>query len=202
MNVEYIKLSDGSTAITDENGRISKRETETSSQELLVENKIETIDESITETKKDVKDYKGLVFLSKYMLIAQPVIIIAISSLGYAFDNLIGLIESLSIGVLMCGTSSIVWGIIYPMSKRKLKGFEGKLKRAEELKLEFEKELVKEKELVMQKESAPINKPISLIKQNEFEIPLINEQLDNAYFSAIHSKPKRLVLQNNTNKRR
>ncbi len=201
MNVEYINLSDGSTAVTDGKGNILKRETATSSEELLVENKIETIDECIDETKKKVIDYKGFVFLSKYMLIVQPIIFVSFAFFGYAFGNLNGLIKCMAGCTIPCVLNSIIWGITYPISKRKLKGYEAKLKKAEELKLEYEKELVKEKELVMQKEQAPINEPISLVKQNEFEKPLIDEKLESAYYEAINSKPKALVLKRNSNKR-
>lgn len=199
MNVEFIKLSDGATAIKDENGIISKRKTYTSSKELLVENKIEAIDKSINVTKRKVNDYKGLVFLSKHMLIFQPIIVVGATFLGYVFGNLTGIVTALSVSTLICVPATALWGITYPISKRKLKGFEGKLKKAEELKLEFEKELVKEREL---EESIPINEPISLVQQNEFEISLIDEELGIAYSDAIHSKPQKLVLQRHTNKKR
>lgn len=65
--------------------------------------------------------------------------------LGYVFDNLNGLINALSPSILIFGAASILWGITYPITKKKLKGYEGKLEKAEELKLEFEKELTKEK---------------------------------------------------------
>ena len=207
MNIEFIKLSDGTTAITDNNGKISKIKMETSSEELLVKNKIEILDESINETKKKVKDYKGLAFLSKHMLIFQPICGAAITLLGYVLGNLSGLITALSSSILVCGVEAIMWGIVYPVAKRKLKGYEGKLEKSLELiKLEHEKELElerdKEKKLTLQKEKVSINEPISLIKQNEFEILSIRKQLEIAYSDAIGSKSKKLVLERNSSKRR
>lgn len=194
MNVEYIKLSDGTIAVTDENGIINKRKDDVSSNELFVENKIEIVDKSIEQTKKKVNDYKGVVFLAKKMLLSQPFIFVGAAILGYVFGNVSGLIYGISGGILVCVPATAIWGIVMPTSKRKLKGYEGKLEKAEEIKLEYEKELAKEKELVMQKESTITNEPISLIQQNERELPLIDEQLETAYYDAKHSKPKEKVL--------
>ena len=201
MNIEFIKLSDGTTATTDENGKISKIKTETSREELLIENKIETIDKSINETKKKVNDYKASVWISKHMLISQPILAVIMPFLGYAFGNLNSLINALGPSILIFGAATTLWGIAYPITKKKLKGYEGKLEKAEELKLEFEKEMTKEKKLISQKEKPPINEPISLIKQNEIEIPLIDEQLEIAYSNSIHPKTKNKVLGHKPNKR-
>ena len=207
MNVEFIKLSDGTTAVTDENGKISKIKTETSSEELLVKNKIEILDKNINETEKEVKNYEGIVFLSKRMLKFQPLFGAVIVPLGYVLEDLYGLIIALTYGTLVCGTAAIIWGIIYSVAKRRLKGYEGSLEKSLELiklerEKEHEKERDKEKELTLQKEKLPINEPISLIKQNEFEISSIREQLEIAYSDAISSKPKKLVLERIPKERR
>ncbi len=201
MNVEYIRLSDGTTAVTNENGIINKRKNDVSSNELFIENKIEVVNDDINQAKKKVNDYKGMVFLAKNMLISQPILFASASLLGYVFGNVSGLIYVISAGILVCVPATAMWGITLPISKRKLKGYEGKLEKAEELKSEYEKEIEKEKELIMQKE-ATINEPISLIQQNEHELPLIDEQLETAYSDAIHSKPKKLVLERKPSKRR
>ena len=201
MNVEYIRLSDGTTAVTNENGIIDKRNNDVSSNELFIENKIEVEDDEINQAKKQVKDYKKMVYLAKRMLILQPILFVSAATLGYFFGNVNGLVSCISAGILVCVPATAVWGITLPISKRKLKGYEGKLEKAEELKSECEKELVQEKELVMQKETT-INETISLIQQNGHELPLIDEQLETAYSDAIHSKPKKLVLERKPNKRR
>lgn len=202
MNIEYVKLSDGTIAVTNENGIMTKKDNNISSNELLIENKIEVVDSNINQSKKKVKEYTELVILVKRMLVVQPILFVAAILLGYIFKNIGGVITCFNSGSLVFGLATVMWGITYPIAKRKLKGYEGKLEKAQELKLEYERKLDEEKkELVLQK-TPTINEPISLVQQNEFELSLIDEQLEKAYLYAIHSKPKKLILKRKPSKKR
>lgn len=107
MNVEYMKLSDETTAVTNENGIINKRDEDVSSNELLIENKIETVDNAINQIKKKLNDWKGVVFLSKRMLIFQPILLVVFPLLGYAFGGLNSAITWLA------GTSIFLYLLLY-----------------------------------------------------------------------------------------
>lgn len=200
MNVGYIKLSDGTIAVTDENGNIKKINDEISTEELLIENKIETINKNIGENKMKVENCKSLTLLAKHMLICQPILFVCCTFFGFCIDISFGLM-ALTSSILICGAATIMWGIAHIVEKKKLKAFEAKLEKAKELKLEYENELSKKKVLETQKEEFTINKPISLTQQNEIEISLINEQLNVAYSDATHQKTKKLVLENKSNKK-
>ena len=192
MNVEYMKLSDETTAVTNENGIINKRDEDVSSNELLIENKIETVDNAINQIKKKLIDWKGVVFTSKRMLIYQPILLVVFPLLGYAFGGLNGAINLLANTLILFIPATIYWGIVLPISKKKLKGYECKLEKAEELKTEYKKELEKEKKIVTKKENT-INKPISLVEQNNTELPLIGEQLENTHFNAMPSNDSEVI---------
>jgi len=199
MNIEYIRLSDGTTAVTDEFGKIEKRNGKISSDKLLIENKNEVIDNQINKAKKKAYDWEGTVFLAKNMLISQPMLFGAGTLLGYIFGNVNGAIYGISAGLLVCIPASIMWAITLPISKKKLKGYEGKLAKANELKRQFEKELTEVKELPIEQKTT-INRPISLGKANETEIARIDEELYNAYYTAKRTKTKKLVLNRKTNR--
>lgn len=69
MHIGFIKLSDGMTAIADEEG-IIKKANDISSEKLLIENKLESINTNINKIKNRLENYKAIKFLSKMMLIS------------------------------------------------------------------------------------------------------------------------------------
>ena len=77
MNKEFVFLGDGNALVSDENGNTETRYYGNSFQkELLSENKKELIDKKVEETEKSLSEDKKVKFLSKWMLIMQPFILI------------------------------------------------------------------------------------------------------------------------------
>ena len=195
MNIEYLKLADGKTAVTDETGKINVINDELNGEELIAQNKLDIINEEIKKTKKKISIYKELVSLSKFMIAVEAVIAIGGIALGVLigskYGGLIFLVGALSV----CIPTIAVFGITYPIAKRKLNGYNGKLKKAEELKKKQTKIISKEHKAIATKETI-INKPISLRTQNEIELPLVKTQLDAAFAQASSAKTKKLVRKN------
>ena len=193
MNIEYMNLDNNITVVTNENGEILKRLNNISDKELLIENKIEKIDDKLEQIKKKVFDYEGLIFVSNSMLISQFFILIATAIFGHIINGLYGLIYAISFCLALCCVNSLFWGIVNPVAKRKLKGSIAKLEKAKDLKRVFLEELEKEKKKTL--EDAIIkNEVISLKHKNSFEFSQIDKDLDDAYSEAVHSKPKKLTL--------
>lgn len=194
MNIEYIKLSDGTTAVTNGKGIIEKRLGETSSEELMLENKIEAIDNSVQETNKMINDRKGVLYLSKNMLKCQPFLLVLLI-LNYLLGNVSnGIYSVFKYGIMLCGVATLFWGAAYFKTKRKLNGLIGKLRKAEELKSEYEDVFnkLKEKKKSCVEEQTIINKPISLVQQNETELPIIDKELEDAYYNSLNFQIRRL----------
>ena len=189
MNVDYINLENGKSIITNENGEMIISETSISGDELLIKNKIENIDNKLAQLKKKILDYECLIFVSKSMLISQIFILIAAAILGHVINGIYGLVYASLFTLVMCGVNSLCWGIVNPITKRKLNGTIAQLEKAKDLKLLFEEELVKEK-----KEEIVKDVPISLKNKNSFAFSQIDKDLNEAYYDAIHSKPKKLTL--------
>ena len=186
MNMEYIRLSDGTTAITDENGKINKRNYQIPRNILIIENKMEVIDKIIEDTQISLDDSKESSNILKHVLASYPIeIIITILLLQSS--------PALWVNLILFSLFNVGFFGIYCKVRKKEKGLENKLTKAMELKITFNKELEKIKSNAL-KEKPMINNPVSLFKQNEHELSLINEQLETAYSDITHSKPKKMVL--------
>ena len=187
MNIEYLKLADGKTAVTDEKGTIKVIDDEISGSELLAENKLDVLNKDINESKRNIESNKEISGLARTMLLILPIIAIA--------SILIGALAGGAYGALMCliGVSGAciptigVFLVANQITKKKIKGYTAKLRKAEELKKEANEKVIKEYE--------PINKPISLLEDNKKELSLIDKQLNSAYDSATKQKTKRRILE-------
>lgn len=187
MNIEYLKLADGKTAVTDEKGTIKVIDDEISGSELLAENKLDVLNKDINESKRNIESNKEISGLARTMLLILPIIAIA--------SILIGVLAGGAYGALMCliGVSGAciptigVFLVANQITKKKIKGYTAKLRKAEELKKEANEKVIKEYE--------PINKPISLLEDNKKELSLIDKQLNSAYDSATKQKTKRRILE-------
>ena len=187
MNIEYLKLADGKTAVTDEKGTIKVIDDEISGSELLAENKLDVLNKDINESKRNIESNKEISGLARTMLLILPIIAIA--------SILIGALAGGAYGALMCliGVSGAciptigVFLVANQITKKKIKGDTAKLRKAEELKKEANEKVIKEYE--------PINKPISLLEDNKKELSLIDKQLNSAYDSATKQKTKRRILE-------
>ena len=187
MNIEYLKLADGKTAVTDEKGTIKVIDDEISGSELLAENKLDVLNNDIKASKRNIENNKEISGLARTMLLILPIIAIA--------SILIGVLAGGAYGALMCliGVSGAciptigVFLVANQITKKKIKGYTAKLRKAEELKKEANEKVIKEYE--------PINKPISLLEDNKKELSLIDKQLNSAYDSATKQKTKRRILE-------
>ena len=187
MNIEYIKLSDGTTIITDEKGNIKKRNSEISRNELIIENRKETIDKIINDIQISLDNAKQNTELFKYILRFYPLAFIITILIN--IPNSVTLYPNLVI-VALFGT---IYGVTYSKVKNKEKRIAKKLEKAQELKFSFQKELEKEKSLVRE-EKLMINNPISLTEQNEIDITNILGKIENTPFNLNHQQSKKLVL--------
>ena len=187
MNIEYLKLADGKTVVTDEKGTIKVIDDEISGSELLAENKLDVLNNDIKASKRNIENNKEISGLARTMLLILPIIAIA--------SILIGVLAGGAYGALMCliGVSGAciptigVFLVANQITKKKNKGYTAKLRKAEELKKEANEKVIKEYE--------PINKPISLLEDNKKELSLIDKQLNSAYDSATKQKTKRRILE-------
>ena len=187
MNIEYLKLADGKTVVTDEKGTIKVIDDEISGSELLAENKLDVLNNDIKASKRNIENNKEISGLARTMLLILPIIAIA--------SILIGVLAGGAYGALMCliGVSGAciptigVFLVANQITKKKNKGYTAKLRKAKEKKKEANEKVIKEYE--------PINKPISLLEDNKKELSLIDKQLNSAYDSATKQKTKRRILE-------
>lgn len=211
MNKEFMVLSDGNLAVTNESGNISKRTSDNNSQEiLLAENKIEIIDNKLEKLKKNLHDQEGVVFLSKWMLISQPILLLLISTgmfiyggvtspsdfLTYALYNGV---KGLVYGTICCGTAATYFGIVKPIYKKKVRKTNSEIIISQKLKEDYEKELtdIKEKQLTIEPPTISINEPISLVEKTNAMETQINEEISKNYTETLSQQPKKLVLKRN-----
>lgn len=126
MNNEFIVLSDGNIAVTNEFGHIKKRTYNENSQEVLLsENKIEIIDNKLQKLNKDLHNQEGVIFLSKRMIITFQILILLISSGMFIFGGLTFpgdfITNALSKGIEGLIYSSVIFGsttIYYSIVKK------------------------------------------------------------------------------------
>lgn len=211
MNKEFMVLSDGNLAVTNENGHISKRQYDGNPQEILLsENKIETIDNKLEKLKKDLHNQEGVVFLSKWMLISQPILLLLISSGMFIYDGvtspgnfltyaLFNNIKGLAYGTVICGSAAIYYVIVKPIYKKKVGKTKSEITIAKNLKENYEKELadIKEKQLTIESPTISINEPISLIEQTNAMETQIDEEISANYTESLSQQPKKLMLRKN-----
>ena len=191
MNVEFMNLDDGKTIVTNEEGKIEKRDDTFSENELVLENKLEKINSEIERITEKKAEHERVIEGSKFMLVFQIIPLLFSMSVGWFMAKLYGLIYATLLGLIACGVNTLCWGIAKPISKRKVKGLTAELEKAEELKRIFEEKLESTKELPKEEVK---NEPISLKNKNTFEIAKIEKDLSEAYTDAVRLRPKRRVL--------
>lgn len=209
MNKEYVVLIDGTICVTDENGKITKRDIDEKNclDELFSkENKIEILNKKIKCLKDEVLEEEKVFLLSKYMIKLQPVIVLlmTLSSTiygGLVYDDFIlyGMyygLKGLIYSAIPTGITFICYKVVESKSAKKIKGFEPLIKEAEKLKQKEEEELERIKNLkVAESKIVPlVNKPVSLEKQIVYEEEQIEEHLNDVYQDTISNQSKKLVL--------
>lgn len=192
MNIEYLRLADGKTAVTNERGKVKIVGSEVTGSKLVAENKLDIINEKIDEIRKNIENNKEISGFSRTMLLILSTVAIGSILIGTLAGGGYGALISL-IGVLgACVPSIGVFAIANSITKKKIIGYTAKLKRAEQLKKE-NTEILSRTEIPTLTSQIITNKPISLEKENEKELPLVTKELDNAYNNATRTNCKRKV---------
>lgn len=199
MNKEYIILSDGKVAVSNENGNIEKRDFEDKyflGETLTLENKLETINSKLEELNKKLKDGKGVVFLCKNMIKVQPFIVILMTLGGLGLGGLYYGLLAFSYSFILASVPFVCCKILKSKFSKKIIGLEGCIKEAQFQKLKYEKDLseIKKVRVPQSKLKHKINEPFSLEKQNKVAFEKIENDLNNAYKSAIKNASKKLIL--------
>ena len=152
MNRDFVLMDDGNALVSDENGNTEKRYYGNCFQkELLSENKKELIDKKVEDTEKSLSEDKKVKFLSKWMLIIQPFILIGMTACGFLVGGLFNLGNFLPNAIYnavyafvasgFCVTiSTIYWTIFSVVYKNKIKKKEIKLNTIKKIQQEYEKE--------------------------------------------------------------
>ncbi len=193
MNIEYLRLADGKTAVTNEKGKVKIIDSEVTGTKLVAENKLDIIDKQIDEIKRNIENSKETSGFSRTMLLilstvgTGSILIGTLAGGGYgALISLIGVLGS-------CVPSIGVFAVANSVTKKKIIGNTAKLKKAEQLKKE-NTEILSRIETPTLTSQIIINEPISLEEQNKIELPLVTRELDDAYHNATKANCKRRVL--------
>lgn len=207
MNKE---LSDSNIVVSNENEYISKQTYDKNLQEILVlENKIELIDNKLNKLDKDLYEEDAVVFLSKGMLIAWPIIVLLVTMGGFIgglFFTGDFLAHAISCAVhWLCYISyagiplGIWFGIVNQVYKKKVKKTKKKITISKKLKEEYEKELldIKENQMAIEVQTITVNESIQPIKQTEDIETQINQEIEQNYTESLNPKYKKMVLRRN-----
>ena len=193
MNKEFVLMDDGNALVSDENGKTEKRYYGNSFQkELLSENKKELIDKKVEETEKSLSEDKKVKFLSKWMLIIQPFILIGMTACGFLVGGLFNLGNFLPnaiynavyafVGSGFCVTiSTIYWTIFSVVYKNKIKKKEIKLNTIKKIQQEYEKENNQIKEHEYERRNAFPNYKFSLVEDTKRIESDLDDTIDALY---------------------
>ena len=207
MNKEFMDLSDNNLSVNNESKNNLKKAYNDNSQEiLLTQNKIENIDNKLEKLKKNLYDQKNVVFLSKWMLTFQPILLLLISVGMFIYSgitspnnfltySIFNGIKGLVCGTVICGTASIYFGIIKTIYKKKINITTSEIAISKKEKENYKKELlnIKEKNLSITSPSKCVNEPVSIIKQTNINEKQINNNINKTYNESLNQQ-KKLVL--------
>ena len=213
MNKEYILLSDGKVAVSNENGNIQTRDVKNKKlieRTLTYENKLEIINNQLKDLNKELADGKGVIFLCENMIKVQPLLITLVTLVGFVLGGLFNAGNFISYGIYY-GLAGLVYSsilasvpliggkILKSKFSKKIVGLEGAIEKAQRLKLACEKELseIKESSATHSESERKINEPISLELKNKVASDNIQYLLNNAYETTINNTPKKLTLKKN-----
>ena len=205
MNVEYVNLSDGTTLVTDENGKINKRNT-VDEDILILENKIEKIEDEEKNSIKKIEFIKKAATKLKKMLLAIPILITIAPLAGYGIGSLangldIAATAGALLGLISSGLVSISIASIFTVSLMELKKYKKEeliaLEQIRNIKSDLEKELGLSKKNLNKTNIGITNEPISLKEKNEIEFSKVEEKIEERTEEALEKekqKQKKLTL--------
>jgi hypothetical protein len=197
MNINYVNLADGSTIVTDETGKITKLDEELTGEQLIIDNKIEMLENELDKEYDTYRHHRKVAFLSKTINIAAFGLLVGTLLLTFFVDGLKGLYAGAIFSASTWIPVGIITKIIDIVANKKVKASQAVIERAGELKKELTDKLnalENDKSKKVKINKSQINEPVSLEEINENAFANIDKQLDMEYLYQMHSKPKRLVL--------
>lgn len=186
MNIEFVKSSDGNKFVTNEDGKIFK--SINSKRTLLLENKVEILNNTINISQKFIANNKSAIITFKIFYAILTILPLAINV------DFLKEFEGLRT-ILLLGSLDIIWPSVGLCMTSYLK--KGKqtneiwLEKAMALKEDAEKELelAKEKQMNLSEEKdIPVNEPISLVEENEREKSAIREEIEDYLANTLQSQ--------------
>lgn len=198
MNREFVYLNNKEVAVTDENGKITKREAEFGMRDVLVsEDKIEDLDSHIKFIKDGIKiEKKSVEIIDKWYkvmaVVSALIVVSAPITLGVASG--FGLIGAWAVAAAAaCG-----YGVYSQRdSVKRINGYNRELKRAYLLKNEIRKDLEFSRELNKdyQVPNSKIGEVVKIDSVKDFEEQ--DKQLHRAFRVGYKNTPKVLVKTKN-----
>lgn len=205
MNKEYMHLSDGKVALTNEEGNIEIREFENKGlvkQILQYENADEFFDNELKKYKKNLDEQERVQYLCKKMIKFQPLIVVLFTLFGFIYggaftaDFLANAIYNgtfaFVLSSFLCGGTLTYFVISKNKSKNEIKALEEVIKDIEKNKEQYQNILKSLNKLQSKDLSENINTPVSLEENTIIE--KAKDDINNTYEKAIKPKTKRLVL--------
>ena len=191
MNKDIIYLDSNTVGISDNKGKISKRTYEDNIEDILAdENKVELINEIISDLKNEIVDKKSFEWFLKTFLKCQILVFIAVVIVLIALKATIPslIITSLLIPSLYAGALNI----IKKFNNKKLNALNGKLELANKLQEEYKKDLenslIKSNGLSKVPEEKLLVNEVASIAYSESLDDYVIEDLNNAYNDAYKVK--------------
>ena len=206
MNVEYVNLSDGTTLVTDENGKINKRNT-VGEDILILENKIEKSEDEEKNSIKKIEFIKKAATELKKKLLAIPILMTIAPLAGYGIGSLangldIAATAGALLGLISSGLASISIASIFTVSLMELKKYKKEeliaLEQIRNIKSDLEKELDLSKKNLNKTNIEITNEPISLKEKSEIEFSKVEKEIEQRTDETLEKKEeqsqKKLVL--------
>lgn len=197
MNNSYVILSDGVVAVSDEKGNIKKRKISTPNIEkkLIVENRLEYIDQTIKELEAVIKEYR--IPYNTFEFKKDAVVLglsLGITS-GISYMN--GDLSAAKRWAIFCGgwygfttLFRLISNAWYKKDyKERVKGYEEALKEAKRIReiVVADMEVIETEELKSNVFEADINKPYCLDKDQQFK-DNTNDKVNNAFSNGTQRK--------------
>lgn len=199
MNKEYVYLSDKELLVIDEKGNATKRNVENNDihQVLLIENKLEIINEKISEEEEKINKEKAGMLSKKEK--AFP-FIFGTSAYGIAcliephvIHHIIHAMTGIFLGTAI---TNIAFIIDEKDNHKRMNGIKSELSTAYHMKEELEKKLIDIKEKSNDKKAdSKLNDVIFIEEPSQF-VEEVHKQLTESYEIGYKQKVKRLTLKN------
>ena len=182
MNVEYINLSNGTTIVTDENGKMKKRDI-VSEDTLILENKIEKIQDDEDKIKKSIKRTDNAIKYFKKMLLRLPLIVVISILAGYGAGMIFELaVPGAIIGLIVSGLASVAVASSFSASligeNVNRKDLKINLESIQNIKADLEKKIELAQNNSNENNIRITPEPISLREKSEIELSKLKDEIN------------------------